>query len=151
MANEQSKPATKVCFKCGVDKALTEFYRHPMMADGRLNKCKECSKRDARENRARRADYYRAYDRKRGNRQSAEYRRSYYDAYPKKTSARIAVGNAVRDGKLKKPKTCQECGGGGIIHGHHDDYDKPLDVRWLCAACHRQWHILNGSGINGGD
>jgi transposase-like protein len=25
-------------------------------------------------------------------------------------------------------------------HAHHDDYDQPLQVRWLCPACHRQHH-----------
>lgn len=145
MANKQ----TKTCFKCGHQKPLTDFYKHPQMADGRVNKCKECNKRDVRENRAKRVDYYRAYDRKRGNRVTPERQQAYRDAYPKKTKARNAVGNGVRDGKLHKPKTCQQCGGGGFIHGHHDDYDKPLDVRWLCAACHHQWHAANGPGKNG--
>lgn len=147
---ENSKLATKSCFKCGADKPLHEFYRHPKMADGRFNKCKECNKRDVRQNRKAKIDYYRTYDKKRGNRQTTEYQQAYKDAFPKKTQARAMVGNAVKGGKLYKPKLCQECGSGGRIHGHHDDYDNPLDVRWLCAACHRQWHVKNGEGKNGG-
>ena len=146
---ENTQPTHKKCFKCGVDKALSEFYRHPRMADGRVNKCKECNTADVRENRAKKVDYYRAYDRDRGNRQPDGYHEAYANQFPKKAKARNAVGNAVRDGKLEKPRTCQECGAGGVIHGHHDDYDLPLDVRWLCAACHRQWHIQHGPGING--
>lgn len=38
----------KKCFKCGKTKALKDFYKHPMMRDGHLNKCKECNKSDVK-------------------------------------------------------------------------------------------------------
>lgn len=44
---------TKVCFKCNAEKPITEFYKHPRMTLGVVNKCKVCNKEDVKK------DYYR--------------------------------------------------------------------------------------------
>lgn len=70
----------KKCFKCNIKKSLKDFYAHPEMPDGHVNKCEIC--------------------------------------------------NSVK------------------VVAHHDDYLKPLEVRWMCQAHHKQWHVKNGEGLN---
>lgn len=137
----------KHCISCREQKPLTEFYKQSGMKDGHCNKCKECVKAAAIINRELRIDYYRAYDRDRGNRQPPEYFKEYRKANRGKYKATNAVNNALRDGRIIR-LPCEICGK-EKVHGHHDDYSKPLDVRWLCAAHHRQWHIENGEAKQG--
>lgn len=139
--------SAKTCFKCFVEKPLSEFYKHKMMSDGHLNKCKECNKLDVRLNRLDKIDYYRGYDRDRGNRLPPGHSTVYNAKFPNKAFAHHAVSNAVRDGKLVR-QDCEACGSSKYVHAHHDDYNKPLEVRWLCAAHHRQWHVANGEANN---
>ena len=123
------------------------FYKHKAMGDGHLNKCKDCTKRDVKKYRNDNLEMIRAYDRKRGNRQTKEYRDSYKKEFPLKYKAHNVVANAIRDKKLFK-EPCEVCGTNDAIHAHHDDYAKPLNVRWLCATHHRKWHIENGEAKN---
>jgi hypothetical protein len=60
---------------------------------------------------------------------------------PDKRKAQNAANNAVRDGKLIR-QSCERAGPDckGRVHKHHDDYSKPLDVRWLCAHHHGEVH-----------
>lgn len=67
-------------------------------------------------------------------------KRKLYDAYPEKTLARSKVYYAIKTGKLIKPDNCQECGKESKLEGHHHDYSKPLDVKWLCNDCHNLIH-----------
>lgn len=139
----------KKCFKCGEEKDLAAFYKHKQMKDGHVNKCKECTKADVRTNRSNNLDYYREYDRKRGSRLTKEATRSYRERNPVKWAAHMMINNRVKNGTIVKPDNCAECGSNEFrLHGHHDDYGKPLEVRWLCPSCHHQWHKENGEGKN---
>lgn len=59
-------------------------------------------------------------------------------------TAHYLVMRATKSGKLKKPEVCEKCGtnpgfnsrGRSKLHAHHEDHAKPLDVEWLCFACH---------------
>lgn len=60
------------------------------------------------------------------------------------------VDKAVMRGRLIRASQCETCGvsgefkdGRSAIHAHHDDYNHPLAVRWLCQPCHHEWHRLN--------
>jgi len=133
----------KPCIRCGESKPISEFYVHKMMADGHLNKCKSCCRSDATANRVRHLDRYRQYDRERFStlrrRMSVEKQRiSYRTRYPEKRAAHVATGNAIRSGKLVKGP-CEVCGS-LVVDAHHDDYLKPLEVRWLCRVHHLIHH-----------
>ena len=70
------------------------------------------------------------------------------------------VEKAIISGRLARPDTCEQCGGPGKpfadgrhpIQAHHCDYNKPLDVMWLCQPCHHDWHRTNTPvPVEGGD
>ena len=135
----------KKCFKCGKKKPLEEFYKHPQMSDGTVNKCKECNKKDVREHRLN--PKYREkileYDRQRFKKPERKekvmkYQKKRREEYPEKERARRLINYRVRKGLIKK-KHCELCGE-KKTEAHHDDYSKPLEVRWLCFKCHRKVH-----------
>ena len=148
----------KVCRSCFKEKPLSEFYRHKQMFDGYLNKCKECTKSRVTAHRNDNIEAAREYDRKRSkqshrlkaNRENskqyrdsgrhAEVNKRYRVENPEKYRAHNILNNATRDGKIKKPYKCKACKKRRVLHGHHDDYSKPLDVDWLCAQCHKDHH-----------
>lgn len=142
------------CKICGKIDSEVEFY------DSLASRCKECHKQKIRENRAAKADYYRAYDAKRfqedprvkarhkryqqtdaGKASMGASRAKWLADNGDKRSAHHMVNNAVRDGRLFKPECCQVCGSKHYrIHGHHADYTRPLDVVWCCPQCHHDIH-----------
>lgn len=144
---------SKVCNDCGQAKSLTEFYAHPNSADGRAGCCKSCHKARMNKRRADNLEAVQAYDRERGSlahrKQAVKERAPKYadksyrqiatmrEKYPERAAARIALGNAVRDGRVIKPTMCQECfSTKRKLQGHYHDYAKPLEVTWLCTECH---------------
>jgi hypothetical protein len=154
-----AKSSSKRCFKCGSEKPLSDFYRHSKMADGHLNKCKDCTRADVQGNRANRLDYYREYDRRRADLPHRVKMREEYtqtergkaataagkaalDSRNKdKKRAHLSVKRALFSGAIDKPSSCSCCGASGVrIEGHHPDYTKPLDVIWLCSPCHKAEH-----------
>lgn len=152
----------KTCFKCEEEKPLNDFYRHPQMLDGHVNKCKECNKADVRRHRLLNIDIIRKYDRNRPNederrKQRYEYyhknkedpdfkkkiresRIKYTNDNPIKRAAHIQWGNFIRNNEYLKRDKCSACGDNYSLEAHHEDYTKPLSVIWLCKNCHGARH-----------
>ena len=78
-----------------------------------------------------------------------ESQRKYRLSHRKEIGARERANNTVKrrtwnvlyraigSGKIVKPEECDVCHKASpIIHGHHDDYSRPLSVLWLCPKCH---------------
>lgn len=162
----------KMCFKCGKEKPLFDFYEHKRMADGYLNKCKECTKSDVSNNYRKNIGYCKEYEK---NRAQLPHRIAARNAYassprgrevgnrlsrkwavenpekrkesllkweannPEKRAAHNAVFLAIQRGVIEK-SPCELCGESSA-QAHHDDYAKPLNVRWLCSRCHARHHV----------
>jgi hypothetical protein len=73
---------------------------------------------------------HRAYDRKRGG--------SSVRALPIKAQARIAAARAFPKREVCEVEGCEDLG-----VRHHDDYSKPLEIRWLCPFHHGLEHSFN--------
>jgi ribosomal protein S27AE len=108
----------KTCSRCGAE------------TDGTRTYCKPC---------------YRAYGNEKYAEQSDEIaerrklrRERDGDKFRKQNLARRKVYNAIQEGLLVR-QPCEICGD-EPADAHHDDYDKPLDVRWLCRKHHMQEH-----------
>lgn len=52
-----------------------------------------------------------------------------------------AVKVALRKGLLVKGR-CEICGS-QKVEGHHDNYNRPLTVTWLCVPHHKDWHRVH--------
>jgi len=57
----------------------------------------------------------------------------------KARAAQSLVRHHILAGHIIRPEKCEECGKHGRIEAAHYDYDKPLEVRWLCRSCHVKW------------
>jgi len=128
----------KICGRCGVCLDATEFNKNRRKADGLQRCCKPCQVALNRESSERHPETRRASilrDRaKHGDRpskRSVEY----------KQRARRTVYKAILAGRLTRPDQCSSCGNREAqIHAHHGDYEKPLDITWLCPRCHGRLH-----------
>jgi hypothetical protein len=134
----------KKCFKCDAIKPLQDFYKHPQMPDGHVNKCKECNKKDVLEHRIKNIEKIREYDRIRAKlperiKKTIAVTKAWRESDKRRSVAHSAVARAIRKGNLI-PEVCSKCSNEKTV-AHHEDYDQPLNVVWLCQSCHKKRHI----------
>lgn len=133
-----------VCGCCKAPKPADEYYADKRTANGLKAQCKKCHLETAVRTRdkERHRDYRRDSARRARASDPEKFRRRHLEASRKRPpagkrrEARKLLNYAVRSGKVERPPKCQECDSRGLIHGHHEDYDRPLDVLWLCPECH---------------
>ncbi len=148
----------KKCIRCNKKRSLKDFY----VNDSSI--CKECIKESARN--------WRIKNGKRARETVQDWRTKNRDVVKEHNRAwsiknrdrkneisrlwrRGKVGTAHHATKRKlqneKPAKCSMCNKkSDLIHGHHPDYDKPLEVIWCCPRCHGKLHRMDKQevGIN---
>lgn len=122
----------KKCNKCLKEKSWDKFYKNRSRKDGFENACKECER-----------------NRKRGSKGLKEYMKNYRQTHKAELRegwkkwrkanmpqfrANLRVADAIRRGKLVRGN-CEICKLPNA-EAHHEDYSKPLMIRWLCKQHH---------------
>jgi hypothetical protein len=135
----------KTCRACGVEKPLDEFYADRRADDGKRSECKACNLLRKQiweaDNRAvvnARKQRWRA----RHGAVSIAHQKKWRRENLEKVAAQRKLRKQVGYGNIIRSDACENCGAEGKPHGHHDDYSKPLEVRWLCAKCHKDAHLV---------
>lgn len=130
----------KTCSICGVIKPLDMFSVESRNKDGRGCQCKACRRKAQSKTRPLHRDAHNEYKREyRKAHSSALYSREYVRSNPERAVAHNKVKYAVRLGTLTA-LPCEICGTTTLVHAHHEDYSKPLDVIWLCPLHHKWIH-----------
>lgn len=121
---------TKICFKCGRELPITEFYKHDAMSDGHLNKCKECTRKDVHAN----------YILNRFNKNYVEKER----ARGREKYARLGYSSKNRAVHNEGKNTRKNLEKSGIPYGafelHHWNYNEKNDVIPLTRSEHKRVH-----------
>lgn len=131
----------KVCSKCGSYKPWSGFYKNTRYADGYQGVCRECQNKRMRELELSgvRDEVVKRYRKSnKGRAVKVKNQAKYAASNPEKCKAHGIVSRAIKAGQLTRGQ-CEVCNAENA-HAHHDDYTKPLDVKWLCHKHHVEYH-----------
>ncbi len=127
---------TKKCFKCDEVKDIDMFYSHPKNLDGKLNKCKDCTKKDAIKNYAEKSNNKDFVEKERERGREKYKRLNYYDKYKEQTIVKTWLLNPIYK-NLNRSIKCEKG-----IECHHWSYnDNHLkDIILLTRKAHKKVH-----------
>ncbi len=137
----------KYCYHCKKEKSLKEFYKHGGRPDGLAAACKQCSKdcnkkynqtTKGKESMQKRVTKYRKTEK--GRIVHKKLQKEYWQKHPEKRKVKNALYYAIKTGKIERSDRCSNCGIKCKPDGHHSDYNRPLEVIWLCKECHINLH-----------
>jgi len=78
-----------------------------------------------------------------------DHERSMWRNKTVEAKCRFITNRAIKKGILERPLYCSICGKATlkgrdhaetIVEAHHDDYFRPLEVKWMCKLCHAEYH-----------
>lgn len=118
----------KICFKCHRTLPITEFYAHPRMKDGHLNKCKQCHHEDCRKYRIKMHNVPEFVEKERARSKIKEKLR-------KRKKRDYKTLNVSRSLKLLKIET-------NGLEAHHWNYNFPHSVFLLSKRAHHCVHAM---------
>jgi len=139
-----NKELFRICTKCGSNLPNSGFYVQKVNGKKKLkSECKSCSGEMS-------ATHFYKNNKKILKRQSlrvktekyrkmvCESARRYDNKHPSRYLAKLEVNKAIKRGDIRS-LPCEKCGE-EKTEAHHDDYSKPLNIRWLCRICHKKLH-----------
>lgn len=108
--------------------------------------CKACRVRQWHESHKERVDQIKRTYLERHPDRKYETIRAYKERNRERVNAWALLQYNVDKGTIAKPDHCENCGEAKRLHGHHPDIQKPLEVKWVCAKCHKAEHGY-GKGV----